>query len=647
MRLRHRVWLITAISGSFIFALGCGSGGGTGGSTGGSKQKTLTSLSISPASSPLIVGGTQQLTATATYSDGTTANISASASWTSSNANIATVNASGMVSAATTGSVTITASNSGQSGSATVAVGTNVATWHNDNQRSGLNAAEGMLTPQNVNTQSFGKLGSYLTDGYIYAEPLFVSNLTINGTSHDVVFVATEKDSIYAFDADTFTSSSPLWKVSLLNAGETPIANGPIQPYEGITSTPAIDLTSNTMYVVSTESSSSGGTFRLHALDITSGAEKFGGPITIQAQVPGTNSDSVNGIVSLTTSCLQRAALLAANASVYIGFGGCHSGWLVAYDAQKLTQTGVFNSSPNLNGEGTFGGAGGVWMGGGGPVADDLGNIYITTGNGPYDGQTAFGDSVLKFNPTLKLLDHFTPYDYQYLNCSDKDLAAGGLILIPGSTELLAGGKSGKLYLVNTTELGGEQDNDAGATQTLWFESDLTPPYSSSCADSSGTHTSDINSYEIFATSAFFNGSVYLGVTPTLPGIPAPLRQFSYTGTLTAGAYSSESILQSSYGTTPAISAAGTSSGIIWMIDHGQPLQSSSTTTRAVLRAFDVNSLAMEIYDSSQNSADAAGYGIKFTSPAIANGKVFIGTGHDPVTASNPAGELDIYGLKN
>ena len=509
--------------------------------------KTLVSISISPSAPSLLAGSTQQLSATGTYSDGTSADLTTTAIWTSSNGTVATVSSGGLISSAATGSATITASESGQNATAVISVGTNVVTWHNDAWRSGLNAAEGTLNPQNVVSKTFGKLNSYQTDGYIYGEPLLVSSLTVNGAAHDVAFVATEKDSVYAFDADNYTSTMPLWQVSLLATGETPITDGSIQPYLGVTSTPAIDLNSKTLYVVSTESSSAGGTFRLHALDLATGAEKFGGPVLIQAQVPGTNSDSVNGIVYLTTSCLQRAALLVANGSVYIGFGGCHSGWLISYDAQKLTQTGVFNSSPNLNGEGSFGGAGGVWMGGGGPAADSLGNIYITTGNGPYDGKTAFGDSVLKFDSKLKLLDHFTPFDYQYMDCSDKDLAAGGLMLIPGGTEALAGGKSGKLYLVNTTQLGGEQANDAGATQTLWFEPDLTVPYSASCTDTLGTHTSDINSYEIFATSAFFNNTVYLGTSPTVPGIPAPLREFSYSGTLSAGDYTSQSILQSSY----------------------------------------------------------------------------------------------------
>jgi hypothetical protein len=521
-----------------------------------------------------------------------------------------------------------------------------VSTWHFDNGRAGLNANETALTPQNVSAPTFGKLFSVLVDGYVYAQPLLVSGLTINGGTHNAVFVATENDSVYAFDADSQGTGSPLWQVSLLNAGETPITNASIQPVLGITSTPAIDLASNTMYVVSTEALNGAGSFRLHALDITTGAEKFAGPVTLQASVPGTNSDSVGGMVSLTTSCLQRAALLLANGSVFIGFGACHSGWLLSYDAKTLGQTGVFNASPNLDGEGTFGGAGGVWMGGGGPAADDSGNVYISTGNGPADGTTAFGESVLKFDSQLHLLDYFTPHDWQFMDCKDTDLAAGGVLLIPGSSQVLAGGKSGKLYLLSTAELGGMQAGDAGATQTLWFESDLIPPYSTTCTDKQGTTwKTDINSYEIFGTGAFFNGSVYLGVTPTALSAPGPLRAFAYNGNLTPGAATSNSILMSSYGTTPFISSNGGSGGIVWVLDHGQPIQSAGAQTAAILRAYDALSLG-ELYDSTDNAGDAPGYGIKFTSPIVANGKVYIATGHDPASTANPQGELDVYGLK-
>jgi len=393
----------------------------------------------------------------------------------------------------------------------------------------------------------------------------------------------------------------------------------------------------------------SSGTFRLHALDLTTGAEKFGGPALVQAQVKGMNSDNINGIVYLTTSCLQRSALLLNRGSLFIGFGGCHSGWLLAYNAQTLVQTGVFNMSPNLDGEGQYGGAGGVWMGGGGPAADANGDVYLTTGNGPYDGMTAFGESVMKFDPQLHLLDTFTPYDFAYMDCEDSDLAAGGLLLIPGSMAALAGGKKGMMYLVNTSDLGGMQPNDAGALQTLWFESDLSSPYLRSCTDNSGTHSTDVNSYQIYGTGAFFNGSVYLGITPTSDTVPAPVRRFTFSGDqLTPAAYTSQNTQQGSYGTTPFISSAGTTNGIVWMVDHGQPVQSpfSNTPTSAVLRAYDATNMGSELYDSSENPADTAGLGIKFTSPIVANGKVFIGTAHDPLSQPNPQGELDIYGLK-
>jgi hypothetical protein len=554
------------------------------------------------------------------------------------------------------GSTTVSASLNGITGNISLAVtvpsgnGVNVVTWHFDAQRSGLNSSETSLTPSNVGPSTFGKLFSYIVDGYVYGEPLLVSNVTINGSVHNVLYAATENDSVYAFDADNYGSGAPLWQVSLLQSKngitETPAVSGDIKPYQGVTSTPVIDLSTNTMYLVSLQIlPGSKATFRLNALDITTGTQKFGGPVTINASVPGTNSTSVNGVISLPTSCIQRAALLLANGTVYIGFGNCHSGWLLAYNAQTLAQTGVFNSSPNLDGEGTYGGAGGIWMGSGGPVADSSGNVYVTTGNGPWDGQTAFSDSILKFNSTLKLEDYFTPAAYQYMNCNDTDLASGGLLLIPGTSEVLAGGKSGMLFLANTANLGQEQANDAGATQTLWFESDLISPYSSSCTDN-GTFTAEVNSYEIFGTAAYFNGSVYLGVTPTSATAPGVVRQFTYSGTLTPASYTSTSIQENTRGTTPFISANGTTDGILWMIDTGQPLQSPQPSTNATLRAFDANNLASELYESDVNSGDVPGYGIKFTSPIVANGKVYISTGHDPVTATNPQGELDVYGLK-
>jgi hypothetical protein len=518
----------------------------------------------------------------------------------------------------------------------------NILTWHMDNARSGLNNQETILTPANVQSGKFGKLFSYLVDGYLYAQPLYVANLSVNGARHNVVFAATEYDSVYAFDADNPGNGSPLWKTSLLQAGETPQRGDNPLPRNGITSTPVIDLNTQTIYVVSSQSGADGPFFRLHALDITTGAEKPGSPVVVTASVKATNNDSVNGTLVLRAGCLQRTALLLNRGTLYFGFSACHSGWMLAYNAASLQQTGVLNTSPNANGYGTYGGAGGVWMGGGGPVGDSNGFAYVTTGNGPYDGSTAWGDSVLKLDSQLNIVDHFTPYDFNFLQCKDLDLSGGGAMLFPGTGQLLAGGKGGRMYLVNTNNLGGEQPNDVGAAQTLWFNGDH---YQAQCTNTNTgeVYSTEISGYQIFSTAAFFNGSVYLGVTA------GPVQQFSYSsGHLQPGAGTTDQITNGTYGTTPFISANGTQNGIMWMLDHGAPIQDSLSPnpTPAVLRAYDATNLGVKLYDSSANPGDQPAYGIKFTSPIVANGKVFIGTAHDTLSSSNPQGELDVYGLK-
>jgi uncharacterized protein YjdB len=622
---------------------------------------TVTSIAVTPSNPSIAAGATQQFTATATYSNNTTANVTSTATWMSSTTATATINSSGLATAVAAGTSTITAALNGVSGTTLLTVtastsgnGTvNVTTFHFDNNRSGLNPNETILNTSNVNSSSFGKRFSYATDGYEYGTPLLVSGLTINGATHDVVYVATENDSVYAFDADNYGSGAPLWKVSVLQSGETPITDGPIQPVEGITSTPVIDTSSNTIYVVSSQKGSNGGFFRISALDLTTGAQKFGGPVTIDAKVPATNSDSSGGYQTLTTSCIQRAALLLANGNIYMGFGSCHSGWLLAYSASNLSQVGVWNASPNLNGEGAYASAGGVWMGGGGPVADSSGNVYITTGNGPWDGKTAWADSVLKFSPTLTLEDNFTPDAYEYMDCADADLASGGLLMIPGTSNLIAGGKIGELFLLNAANLGGETSGDTGAIQTEWFDDGLISPYSQSCTDANNnTWTTLINPFEIFGTAAYFNGAVYLGVTPTGSSAPSGVRQFPYSNngsnSLTTGPMASPNSQEDTRGTTPFISANGTNDGIVWVIDQGQPIQTgnSSGPTSATLYAYDAANYPNQLYSSATNSGDAPGYGIKFSSPVVANGKVYISTAIDNYTATNPQGELVVYGLK-
>lgn len=645
---------VSPASSTIYTATASGAGGSTSSTTTVSVTgKALTSIALSPSPATFSMGSTQQFTATATYNDASSADVTSVVGWSTSNPAVATIDSNGVATAVASGTTSVTAILEQVNGTAAISVGiapgtgVNVATWHMDTNRSGLNSGEASLTPANVGPASFGKLFSYSVDGYAYAEPLIVSNLEIGGTSRNVLFVATEKDSVYAFDADAFGTGNPLWKVSLLNAGETPSTAGPILPFEGVTSTPAIDLNTETLYVVSKQSISGKVTFRLSALDLTTGAQKFGGPVTIQASVPGTNATAVNGIVSLPTGCVQRAALLLAYGNVYIGFGSCHEGWLLAYDAQTLTQTGVFNVSPNMDGEGQYASAGGVWMGSGGPVADGTGNVYITTGNGPWDGSSAFADSILKLSSTLNLEDYFTPAESEYMNCRDSDLAAGGLMLLPGTSQLLAGGKMGKLYLVDSNNMGHQQDADAGATQTLWFEPDLSPPYPSTCTDASGTHSAPATSYEIFGTSAYFNNAVYLGITPTSVYAHAGVRRFTYSGTLTPGSYTAASAQQYTRGTTPFLSSDGNANGILWIVDQGLPVQSTGAgaPTTAALRAFDPTDLSIELYDSAANPSDTPGYGIKFSSPVVANGKVYISSGHDNYTVPNPLGEIDVYGL--
>lgn len=512
-----------------------------------------------------------------------------------------------------------------------------------DNGRSGLNNQETQLTPANVNAAGFGKLFSYPTDGYSYAQPLYMSNLRINGASHNVVFVATEMASVYAFDADNFGDGSPLWKTSLLQPGEVPQPGGNPQPAQGLTSTPVIDTGTNAMYLVTAQQSATGiFSFRLHAVDITTGQERAGSPVTIHASVPGTNSEAVNGVITLNNSCLQRAALLLSRGTLYIGFSACPTGWLLSYDAASLTQIAVRNMSPNVDGYGKFGGAGGVWMGGGGPAADDQGNVYVSTGNGFYDGGQEWGDSILKVDAQLHVNDSFTPFDWSFLQCRDLDVSAGGIMLIPGQSQLMAGGKAGKMYLVNLANMGQVQANDAGAAQTLFFS-----PGSSAqtCVTNHGeTVTGAAGVSSFYGTAAWFNGSLFVG------NDPGPVKQYTYnSGHLTAGAATAEQISAFSYGTTPFVSSNGTSAGILWVLDHGHPLQDPHDTSPApaILRAYDATNIAHMLYSSAQNTADAPGFGIKFTEPIVANGKVFITTAHDSLSAASPQGELDIYGLKH
>jgi hypothetical protein len=488
-----------------------------------------------------------------------------------------------------------------------------VLTFHNDNGRTGQNLAETTLAPGNVTASAFGKLFTDAVDGAVYAQPLIKSNVTVPGQGTlNLVFVATEHDSVYAFNADR--PGAPVWHDSFINpaAGVTTVANTDISSSSigtevGITGTPVIDASTSTLYVVAFTKEVSGATTtyvqRLHALNLATGAEKFGGPIVIQAAVPGTGQGSSGGVVSLDAFHEnQRPGLLLDNGVVYIAWASFddhtpYHGWVIGYNAQTLQQVAVFNTTPN-------GGLGGIWLSGGGPAADASGNIYVITGNGTFDASSAtppnndYGDSFLKLSPTasgLSLASSFTPFNQAVLDARDEDLGSGGPILLPDqsgpNTHLMIGaGKEGKIYVLNRDSLGGFDASTDHVVQEL--PSSLTA---------------------LFGTPAYFNGQVYFG------GDLNPLTAFTLTNGLLSSTPASQTSVTFGYpGTTPSISANGSANGIVWVV------QNEGT---AVLRAYRADNLATELYDSNQaGSRDQPGDAVKFEVPTVANGKVYVAT---------------------
>lgn len=346
-----------------------------------------------------------------------------------------------------------------------------VTTFHNDNSRTGQNTQETSLTPANVNSTQFGKLFSTTVDGYVYAQPLYVPNVqNINGGEHNVLYIVTEHDSLYAIDADSGTT---LWQKVFINpgAGVTTVSNsdvscGDLVPEIGITSTPVIDPTTNTLYLVAKTKENGVYFQRLHAIDTVTNAERFGGPIVIAATVNGTGSGSSGGKVSFDPLREHnRPGLLLENGHVVIAWAShCdnvpYHGWVMSYSASTLAQEAVLNTSPN-------GGLSGIWMSGDGVEADSSGNLFFATGNGTYDGSTNgnYGDSIVKVSgPTsdsLSVADWFTPSNQSSLSGGDTDLGSGGVLLLPdlpaGSAHthlLVQMGKEGKIYLIDRDNMG-------------------------------------------------------------------------------------------------------------------------------------------------------------------------------------------------
>ena len=497
-----------------------------------------------------------------------------------------------------------------------------VSTYHNDGLRSGLNAAETVLTPSNVNSRQFGKLFTTKVDGYVYAEPLVLPNVSIGGGTHNALYVATEHDSVYGIDADTGTT---YWQVNLIPAGgrtvigNTDIATGcnDIEPEIGITGTPVIDSSTNTLYVVAKAMVGGKAVQYLHALDTGTGAEKFGGPVAITASVTGSAYDSKNGVDAFQPlQELQRPGLLLENGHVVIAWTShCDTdpwhGWVMSYGAGTLAQQAVMNTSAN-------GRQGGIWMGGGGLAVDASGNLFFATGNGSWNGTTDFGDSVVKLGPpaggSFPILDYFTPYDQASLSYTDNDLGGASPMLLPATAagrELLAQvSKLGTIYVLDRKNLGK-------------YCVTATP----ACTNSNPQVPQEIIGANngVWGAPAYWNGNIYWG--------PAMGRVQSYafntsTGTVSTSPTSVSSEYFNYPGPTPSISANGTANGIAWYVDTAAY---GSTCTAgvncAVLYANDATNLATMLYSSSQaaNARDAVGSAVKFAVPTIANGKVYVG----------------------
>jgi len=489
--------------------------------------------------------------------------------------------------------------------------GTDVVTYHYDNQRSGENLKETTLNPGNVNSATFGKVGEFAVDGQIDGQTLFLSQLGIPGQGNkDVLYVATENDTVYAVDAQSIGGSSAtiLWKTSVLPGGESPgtsLPCGNIRP-NGITATPVIDRARNAIYVEAMSQNPAGNiVHRLHALDLTNGSELFGGPTTITASFPGTGGNSSGGVVTfLPPVHHERAALLEAGSTIYTAwaglFGDCgaYSAWVIAYDAGTLKQTGAIDLVPNNSG-------GGMWMGGGGPAADAAGNVYVISGNGFADTPGAnhsYGNSFVRLSTSggLTVGDYFTPYNTSAEDSADEDFGSAGPLLLPDLTDAggivrhlaVGAGKDGNLYVLNRDNLG-------------QFNSTKNNIYQPAIQLSTG---------ENHSSPVFFNNTVY--ICPTNNALKAfPVSQ-ALLGTLP----SSESAhLFGSNGAVPSISANGASQGIVWTLDW----------EGGVLFAYDARDLTKELYDSNQAAANRdhfSAVGGHFITPMVANGRVYVGT---------------------
>ena len=596
------------------------------------------SLTINPTSLTLTTGALGQQTAvSATGLNGFTSSVSVSISGLPTGVTVAPATLT--LAPGTPQSLTLTAAANatigtssvviqGQSGSLshtatlslTVAAPTGIdaVTYHYDNSRTGLNPNETILTLANVNSSTFGKLNLLTVDGKVDAEPLYLSAVTISGQTHNVLYVVTEHDSIYAFDAD---SGTQLWKVSALGNGETTSDDrgcGQITPEIGITSTPVIDRhqgTNGTIFIVAM-SKDGGGAYhqRIHALDVTTGAETNGSPTEISGTYPGTGDSSSNGKVNfLPGQYAERVGLLLMNQTIYLGWTShCdirpYTGWIMGYSESTLQQSQIIDLTPN-------GSDGAIWMAGAGLAGDTSGNIYLLDANGTLDPtinaggfpvSADYGNAIVKLstaNNSLIVADYFEPYNSIAESNVDTDLGSGGALLLPDLTDsngvvhqlIVGAGKDKNIYVGDRDSLG--KYNPAN-NSALYQEIPNALPNG------------------VWSMPAYFNNTVYYG------GVSDYLRAFSITNAKLGTTPSSESATTFGYpGATPSISSNGTSNGIVWALE-------STIGSTAVLHAYNATNLSKELYNSTQaaGSRDGFGTGNKFLTPMIIHGKVYVGT---------------------
>lgn len=518
-------------------------------------------------------------------------------------------------------------------------------TQHNDNTRAGLNSRETVLNTSNVNAAQFGKLFSLTVDDEVYAQPLVYSSLPISSGTHNVVFIATVNNSVYAYDAD---KGRLYWKKNFTVSGMRPPAASDMNsswcnPYQdftadiGIAGTPVIDSASKTMYFVAR--STDGVTFvqHLHAVDITTGNEQPGSPVKIAASVPGTGDGSSNGIISFDPRRNnQRQGLALVNGVVYISFSShCdwnpYHGWILGYNAQTLQQQIVYNATPN-------GEAGGIWESGMGIAADAQGSLYVVTGNGTVGqgGYTASdngtndivsnpnpadlserGESALKLTPsgsTLQVSSFFTPYNFYNLNINDRDYGVMGALLIPGTNLFLTGCKDGNIYLLNKDNMGGVSLAANLVVQTIPLNDNFhcQPAYYKGPTNQYVYIWSENDQLRAFP----FNGSMLA----TNPGVSSAAGPVGPSGA---------DLSVSSNGTT-----SGT--GILWT-SHGISGDAGGAVGPGILRAFDANDVTKELWNSNQTPGDFVGYYAKFSSPTVVNGHVYLATFSK---------QVEVYGLK-